>query len=67
MTTDLPALRAKARAAFPAGHPVRTVLESLPDTLTPAEFAAIGASILVLAANPQLERGENNARNFAIH
>ncbi len=53
MTPDLPALRAKARAAFPGGHPVRVLLENLPDTLTAEEFTAIGPSILVLAATPK--------------
>lgn len=53
MTPNVPALRAKARAAFPAGHPVRTILESLPDALTPEQFATVAPSILVLASDPR--------------
>ena len=52
LTLSIPVLRAKARAAFPAGHPVRTLLDNLPDVLTSEELAAIGPSILVLAATP---------------
>jgi hypothetical protein len=52
MTADIPALRAKARTAFPAGHPVRTLLDNLPDALTSEQLAAIGPSIMALAATP---------------
>lgn len=50
MTPDLPALRTKARAAFPSGHPVRVLLDNLPDGLTADEFSAIAPSILALTA-----------------
>lgn len=53
MTADVPALRRKARAAFPSDHPVRVLLDNLPDELTAEEFAAIGPSILVLGATPK--------------
>ncbi len=66
MTPDLPALRAKAKTAFPADHPVRAILNNLPDSLTSEQFAAIGPSILVLASDPQLERGKHNA-SFTNH
>ena len=49
---DVPALRRKAAAAFPSGHPVRTLLENLPDVLTSEQLAAIGPSLIVLAATP---------------
>ena len=52
MTADIPALRRKAAAAFPSGHPVRTLLENLPDVLTSEQLAAIGPSLIVLAATP---------------
>jgi len=50
VTPDLPALRTKARATFPSGHPVRVLLDNLPDELTAEEFSAIGPSVLALAA-----------------
>lgn len=50
---DVPALRRKAAAAFPSGHPVRALLENLPDVVTPEELAAIGPAILALAATPK--------------
>lgn len=56
---DIPALRRKAAAAFPSGHPVRTLLESIPDTLTPDQIVAIGPSIMALAATP---KDKNDAR-----